>query len=185
MLITEYLSEPKVVDYFTTYLERLPYYKKSNAAPTDCISDLYLLAEKKQLKAVDDKEANRIIGGYLRNLQSWSVIDYSNRNKYKLAAPNTAEWNWQRLEVYDDEDVVETLSPDESLLDTLNIEENIAANYGESFYLIYDLYFKKQLGMTDIVSITGMSLGNISAIKNVIEQNLNDLKNLHNENRKK
>ncbi len=182
MLITEYLSEPKVVDYFTTYLKRLPYYKNSTAEPTDCISDLYLLAAKKNLKAADEKQANRIIGGYLRNLQSWSVID--NRNKYRLAAANTSEWNWQRLEVYDDQDVVEQLSPDESLLDTLNMEENISANYGESFYLIYDLYFKKQLGMEDIRDMTGMSLGAISAVKNAINQNLTDLKNLHNSKNK-
>ena len=182
MLLTEYLSSPEVINYFTTYLRKLPYYKNSTAEPNDCISDLYLLADKKKLAADNEKEANRIIGAYLRNLQSWTVID--KKNKYRLAAPNTSEWDWQRLEVYDDEDIIEALTPQETELDTLNIEENISANYGEVFYLIYDLYFKKQLGMTDIRDMTGMSLGAISAVKNSIEQNLKDLKELHNSKNK-
>ena len=68
MLITEYLSSPKVVDYFTTYLKRLPYYKNSTAEPIDCISDLYILADKKKLKATNKKEADRLIGAYLRKV---------------------------------------------------------------------------------------------------------------------
>ena len=38
--------------------------------------------------------------------------------------------------------------------------------------------------MTDIRDMTGISLGAISAVKNSIEQNLTDLKNLHNSKNK-
>lgn len=175
MLVCDYLSNKEVYNYFTTYVKKLPNHSKSNVDAADLLSDFYEISYNKKLKAANEKELNAICGAYLRNLNRWSIIDYGRGNKYKLDAPNTNEWDFERLEVFDEPDESESIIAAEKEL-VYDISKNLKSNYDDVTYYIYEQFYLKGNKMEEIVEMTGLSLGTIHYYLNDIKENIEAIK---------
>ena len=174
MLVIEHLQDKKVLNGFKSYLKRLSShnYKHLNNVD-DIINDFYILAHDKKLEADDVKGVNAIIGAYLRNKQHWVNVD--SKNKYQIKGANSKEWNWSRLEIFEDEVFNEEDSAEEKNL-LFTITKNLQETLTDEAFKIFEMYFINNLNMTDIKEITGISLGHIHNITKGLKSIINSIK---------
>ena len=126
---------------------------KRNVNSVDIVNDLYLYLNNNPAK-VDSKTLSAFCYSYIYNQCSWTYKDKN--NKYSNAKNTSIE------EFYYLEDVVEEeseLSPEAST--KIKAIEKAKLNMHSRLLNIYKLYYEQNYTYTEIVEITGASLGDV------------------------